>query len=105
MMIAADRRHHEDRVRFFSVQRSMRDIGDREVLDHIAALQFEIADPIELMWRLIRSVRQCDARHQRHETSECSEQSRYMSSLRSSECDGYSFKNFEISPKNRLRCF
>ena len=52
-MIAADRRHHEDRVRFFSVQRSMRDIGDREVLDHIAALQFEIADPIELMWRLI----------------------------------------------------
>ena len=61
MMVAADRRHHEDRVRFFSVQRSMRDIGDREVLDHIAALQFEIADPIELMWRLIRSVRQCDA--------------------------------------------
>ena len=59
-MIAADGRHHQDRVRLLRVQRAVRDVGDREVLDHLPALQREVADPVLLVRRLVGSVGERD---------------------------------------------
>jgi hypothetical protein len=46
MMIAADRGDHQDRIRLPGVERAMRDVGDGEVLDRLAALDRKIADAI-----------------------------------------------------------
>src|SRR5262249_56527667 len=51
-MIAADGRHHQDGVRFVSVERAMRHIGDREVLDDLPAFEREVSNAIELVRRL-----------------------------------------------------
>src|SRR5712692_9718049 len=56
VVIAADRSHHQDHVGFFRVQRSVCDVGDREILDYLAAFQSEIADAVELVRRLVRPV-------------------------------------------------
>ena len=58
VMIARDRRHHQDDVRFFGVQCAVRDIGDREILDRLAAFQSEVAFTKELVRRLLRCMRQ-----------------------------------------------
>jgi hypothetical protein len=57
MMVAAHSRHHQDRVGSAGVERAVRDIGNREVLDRLAALQCEIAFAVELMRRLLRRMR------------------------------------------------
>ena len=43
VMIAGDRRHHQDGVGFLGVERAVGDVGDREILDHLAAFQLEVA--------------------------------------------------------------
>jgi hypothetical protein len=55
-MVAADRRHHQDRVGFLLVQRAVGDVGDREILDHLAAFQRQVADLVGLVRWLVRSV-------------------------------------------------
>jgi hypothetical protein len=53
MMVAADCGDHQDRIRFLRVQRAMRDIGDSEIFDDLAALQIEITDIVKLMRWLV----------------------------------------------------
>jgi hypothetical protein len=57
-MIAADGGDHEDGVRLLRVQGAVRHVGDREVLDRLAALQLEVADFVLLVARLIGAVGQ-----------------------------------------------
>src|SRR5262245_50438571 len=49
VMVAADRGHHEDRVRLARVQRAVRDVGDAEVSDRAAALELEVAHAVRLV--------------------------------------------------------
>jgi hypothetical protein len=63
---------------FFSFQLAVRDVGDREVLEDLAALQREIADPVGLMRRLLRCVgesryggQQCDKRNGARDCEHC----------------------------------
>jgi hypothetical protein len=53
-MVAADGGDHQDRVRLLRVERAVRHVGDREVLDDLSALQREVADLVLLMRRLVR---------------------------------------------------
>src|SRR5437588_770443 len=74
-MIAADRRDHQDGIRFLFVELAVRDVGDREVLDDFAALKGEIADLVGLMRRLVGCVgeRGCggERRREREYPREC----------------------------------
>ena len=56
MMIAGDRRHHQDGVGLARVQRAVGDVGDREIPDRLAALQLEVAFVEQLVRRLLRRV-------------------------------------------------
>src|SRR5436309_1469252 len=49
VMVAGQRRHHEDRVRLPGVERAVGDVGDREILDDLAALQLEIPHRVGLV--------------------------------------------------------
>src|SRR5439155_512211 len=44
VMVAGQGRDHQDRVRFLGVQRAVSDVGDREILDGLAALELEVLD-------------------------------------------------------------
>src|SRR6185437_7977887 len=59
VMIAADRRHHQDGVGFLRIQRAVGDVGDREILDRLAAFELEVTFAEGLVWRLLRRVRRC----------------------------------------------
>jgi hypothetical protein len=65
-MIARDRRHHQDRVRFLRIERAMGDIGDREILDRLPALELEVAFGKGLVRRLLRRVGGCRPRQREH---------------------------------------
>ena len=56
-MIARDRRHHQDGVGFFGVQGAVGDVGDRKILDRLAAFESEIAFAKKLVRRLLRRMR------------------------------------------------
>ena len=56
VMIAGDRRHHQDGVGFLRVQRAVGDVGDRKILDRLAAFELEVAFGERLMRRLLRRV-------------------------------------------------
>src|SRR5262249_61500016 len=106
-MVAAEGRDHQDGVRLAGVQRAVGDIGYREILDDLAALQREIADPIELVRRLVRGVRQRNAagRQQAHQTDEQSmEHDRLLSFLPRPLMDQF-LRNSSTSPKNSMRFF
>src|SRR5258705_405356 len=52
----------QERVRLLRVERGVRRVGDREVLDDVGALQREIADPVLLVRRLVRAMGEGDGR-------------------------------------------
>jgi hypothetical protein len=57
MVVAADGGDHQDGGGLLRVQRAVRDVRDGEVLDDLAALERELAEPGLLVWRLIGPVR------------------------------------------------
>jgi hypothetical protein len=64
VVIARDRGHHQDGVGFFGVQGAVGDVGDREILDRLAAFEFEVAFAVGLMRRLLRRMRRGGQRPQ-----------------------------------------
>jgi hypothetical protein len=67
-MVAGDRRHHQNGVGFFGIQRAVGDVGDRKILDRLAALQFQVAFAKELMRRLLRRMGRDGQRQQQAQT-------------------------------------
>ena len=61
VVVAADRSDHQDRVRLLRVQLAVRHIGDGKVLDHIAALELQVAELSDLVGRLVGTVREREA--------------------------------------------
>ena len=64
VVIARDRRHHQDGVGLLVVERAVGDVGDRKVPDRLAAFQLEVAFAVALVRRLLRGVRCGRQRHQ-----------------------------------------
>ena len=64
VVIARDRRHHQDGVGLLVVEFAVRDVGDRKILDHLAALELEVAFAVGLVRRLLRSMRRSRQRPQ-----------------------------------------
>ena len=64
VVIAGYRGHHQDGVGFLGVQRAVGNVGDREILDRLAAFQLEIAFAVELVRRLLRRMRRSRQRQQ-----------------------------------------
>ena len=68
VMVAAQRRHHQNGVGFLVVELAVGDVGDREILDRLAAFELEVAFAIELVRRLLRRMGQSGQRQQRAQT-------------------------------------
>jgi hypothetical protein len=64
VVVAGNRGHHQDGIGFLGVQRAMGDIGDRKILDRLAAFQFEVPFGVKLVRRLLRRVGQSGQRQQ-----------------------------------------
>ncbi|MGA2057966.1 MAG: hypothetical protein ABSG88_22005 [Bradyrhizobium sp.] len=75
VVIAADRRHHQDGVGFFLIQCPMRNIGDREILDRLAAFELEIAFVVGLVRRLLWRMRR---RRERQQQAKACNKARHM---------------------------
>jgi len=64
VVIARDRRHHQDRVGLLVIELAVGDVGDRKILDHVAAFELEIAFAVGLVRRLLRGMRRGRQRQQ-----------------------------------------
>jgi hypothetical protein len=58
VVVARDGRDHQHHIGFVVVQLAMGDVRDREVLDDLAVFELEVANWVELVGRVIRSVSQ-----------------------------------------------
>src|SRR3954452_3029646 len=66
MMISRNRGGHQDRIVLFLVQLPMRNVGNHEIFDGLAALEFQIALFKALMRSLLGRVSNPNARCQQH---------------------------------------
>jgi len=57
MVIAADGGHHQDGIALVGVELAVRHVGNREILDHLAAFQLEVAHAVKLVRRLLGRMR------------------------------------------------
>jgi hypothetical protein len=57
MMIARNRRHHQHGVGLLVIELAVGDVGNRKILDNLAAFQLEIAFAVRLVRRLLRRMR------------------------------------------------
>ena len=64
VVIAGDRRHHQNGVGLLLVELAVGDVGDRKILDRLAAFELEVALGEGLMRRLLRRMRRGGQRQQ-----------------------------------------
>jgi hypothetical protein len=69
VVIAAERRHHQDGVGFLFIQRAVRHVGDRKVCDCLTAFELEVTFVVKLVWRLLWRMRRGRNRQQQAKPS------------------------------------